>query len=61
MENAAFGAVAQFYNIKFGQILYGGDSLCGDIWDKRDWTDENVKQKAQSELLILAMEMVTKI
>ena len=61
MENAALGAVAQFYNIKFGQILYGGDSLCGDIWDRRDWANEDIKQRTKFELLRLAMEMVTRI
>ncbi len=61
MENAALGAVAQFYNIKFGQILYGADCLSGDIWDKRDWANEDIKQRTKFALLKLAMEMVTKI
>ena len=61
MENATFAAVAQFYNIKFGQILYGGDSLCGNVWDKRDWANEDIKKRTHFELLKLAMEMVTKI
>lgn len=61
MENAALGAVAQFYNIKFGQILYGADCLSGDMWDKRDWANEDIKQRTKFELLKLAMEMVTKI
>ena len=37
MEAAAFFAVAQFREVTFGQILYGGDDLTGDEWDHRDW------------------------
>ncbi len=37
MEAAAFFAVAQFRGITFGQILYGGDDVSGDLWDRRDW------------------------
>lgn len=37
MESAAFFAVAQFRQVIFGQILYGGDDLTGDEWDHRDW------------------------
>lgn len=37
METAAFCAVAQFRGVTFGQILYGGDDLTGDQWDRRDW------------------------
>ncbi len=61
MENATLGAVAQFYNIKFGQILYGGDCLAGDMWDRRAWANADIKRRSQYELLKLAMELVTKI
>ncbi len=37
MEAAAFFAVAQFRDVTFGQILYGGDDVSGDAWDHRDW------------------------
>lgn len=37
METAAFCAVAQFREVIFGQILYGGDDLSGEVWDRRDW------------------------
>ena len=38
MEAAAFFAVAQFRNVEFGQILYGGDAVIQDAWDGRTWT-----------------------
>jgi uridine phosphorylase len=37
MEAAALLAVAQFRKIRFGQLLYAGDSLAGDEWDHRNW------------------------
>lgn len=44
METAAFFAVAQFRaalpetsGVTFAQILYGGDDVSGDLWDRRDW------------------------
>jgi len=39
METAAFCAVAQFRGVTFGQILYGGDDLSGENWDRRGWED----------------------
>ncbi len=46
METAAFFAVAQFRNVHFGQILYGGDDISGDEWDKRDWNNQmSVREK----------------
>lgn len=39
MEAAAFFAVAQFRQVEFGQLLYGGDDLGGDVWDHRDWNN----------------------
>ncbi|MDR0273502.1 MAG: nucleoside phosphorylase [Clostridiales bacterium] len=37
METSAFIAASQFLGVEFGQILYAGDNLGGDEWDKRDW------------------------
>jgi uridine phosphorylase len=38
MEASALMAVAQFRNVKLGQVLYGGDDLSGDEWDHRSWS-----------------------
>ncbi len=37
MEAAALMAVAQFRKVLLGQILYAGDDLSGEAWDKRGW------------------------
>ncbi|MCB9134496.1 MAG: nucleoside phosphorylase [Anaerolineales bacterium] len=37
MEAASFLAVAQFRNVRLGQILYAGDDLSGEKWDNRGW------------------------
>jgi len=37
MEAAAFFAVAQFREVEFAQILYGGDAVIPGAWDGRDW------------------------
>ena len=42
MEAASFFAVAQFRGVAFGQILYGGDDLSGDEWDRRDWDNKRI-------------------
>jgi uridine phosphorylase len=36
MEAAALMAVAQFRGVPFGQLLYAGDDLSGQEWDRRD-------------------------
>jgi len=35
MEQAGCIAVAQFRDIKYGAIIYGGDDVSKDVWDKR--------------------------
>jgi uridine phosphorylase len=40
MEAAGMMAVAQFREVVFGQILYGGDNLGGEMWDNREWTSK---------------------
>ncbi|MGO8874845.1 MAG: nucleoside phosphorylase [Acidimicrobiales bacterium] len=37
MEASALIAVARFRAIRFGQLLYAGDSLAGEDWDHRGW------------------------
>ena len=37
MEAAGMMAVAQFRDVLFGQVLYAGDDLSGQEWDRRDW------------------------
>lgn len=46
MEAAAFFAVAQFRNIQFAQLLYGGDDVSGSEWDSRFWDSHtSVREK----------------
>ncbi len=37
MEAAAFFAVAEFRSVRFGQLLYGGDDVGGEEWDRREF------------------------
>jgi uridine phosphorylase len=37
MESASLMAVAQFRDVLLGQVLYAGDDLSGDSWDRRGW------------------------
>ncbi len=53
MEAAAFFAVARFRGVSFGQILYGGDDLSGEVWDSRDWND---RVEVRERLFWLAAE-----
>ena len=38
MEAAALIAVARYRGVRFGHLLYAGDSLAGPAWDDRAWT-----------------------
>lgn len=54
MEAAAFFAVAQFRGVPFGQLLYGGDDVSGDVWDSRKW--QHGQASAREKLFWLAAE-----
>lgn len=55
MEASAFFAVAQFRKVIFGQMLYGGDDVSGDVWDSRSWDKETgIREK----LLQMSIEAV---
>lgn len=45
MEAASFFAVAQFRNVNFGQLLYGGDDLGSETWSERAWTKHSVREQ----------------
>ncbi|MDR3576467.1 MAG: nucleoside phosphorylase [Anaerolineaceae bacterium] len=58
MEAAAFFAVAQFRQVTFGQVVYGGDLVVPEGWDKRSWDRRtNVRQA----LFRLAVEACQKL
>jgi len=52
MEAAAFFAVSKFRNVLLGQILYGGDDLSGEEWDRRSWNSRNDIRKNLVDLSI---------
>ncbi|MFN3981286.1 MAG: nucleoside phosphorylase [Caldilinea sp.] len=53
MEAAALMAVAQFRRVLLGQILYAGDDLSGEKWDKRGWQS---RQEVRESLFWLAAD-----
>ena len=53
MEAAAFFAVARFRGVTFGQILYAGDDVSGEIWDSRSW---ETQYSVREQLFWLAVE-----
>jgi uridine phosphorylase len=58
MEAAAFFAVARFRGIVFGQLLYAGDDLSGDVWDSRAWDGH---ETGRMHLFRLAAEAATSL
>lgn len=58
MEAAAFFAVAQFRGVSFGQILYGGDDISGDVWDSRNW---HRQESTRERLFWLAAEAALRL
>ncbi|MFZ6030611.1 MAG: nucleoside phosphorylase [Chloroflexota bacterium] len=53
MEAASLMAVAQFRGVTLGQVLYGGDDLSGEVWDRRGWQS---RQDVRQNLFWLAAE-----
>ena len=53
MEAAAFFAVAQFRHVTFGQVVYGGDLVVPEGWDKRSW---DRRTSVRQDLFWLAVE-----
>ncbi len=58
MEAAACFAVAQFRDVAFGQLLYAGDDLSGEIWDDRGWVGHATGREA---IFRLAVDAITRV
>lgn len=58
MEASAYMAVAQYNNVTFGQILYAGDNLGGEEWDKRGY---NSRTEIREFVLSLALDICLKL
>ena len=58
METAAFFAAAKFRNVRFGQILYGGDAVLAEAWDGREWDS---REHIRRNLFWLAAEAVLEL
>lgn len=58
MEAASLMAVAQFRNVLLGQILYAGDDLSGDAWDRRGWQS---RKEVRESLFWLAADACLKM
>jgi uridine phosphorylase len=57
MECASFAAAAEFRHAVFGQILYGGDDIGGEVWDSRSWSRHEIRER----LLELAIRACLKL
>ena len=58
MEAAALLAVARFRGVALGQLLYAGDSLAGESWERRDWVHA---QDGRESLFWLALDVAAEL
>lgn len=58
MEAAAYMAVAKYNRVEFGQILYAGDNLGGEVWDSRGF---NSRTEIREFVLQLALDACIKM
>jgi nucleoside phosphorylase len=58
MEAAGMMAVAQYRQVAFGQVLYGGDDLSGAEWDHRGWQS---RADVRQSLFWLAAQAVLRL
>jgi uridine phosphorylase len=52
MEASAFFAVAQFREVVFGQVVYGGDLVVPEGWDDRSWNDRGNDRRLMFRLAV---------
>lgn len=54
MEASAFFALAEFREVIFGQIVYGGDLVVPEGWDARGWNDRQSDRRLMFSLAVEA-------
>jgi uridine phosphorylase len=57
MEASAFFAVAQFRGVTFGQVVYGGDLVVPEGWDRRGWNDRMDDRRLMFRLALEAARL----
>jgi uridine phosphorylase len=58
MEAASLFAVAQFREIKLGQIVYGGDLVVPEGWDPRGWRKRDGDRRLLFDLAVKAVKLL---
>lgn len=58
MEFTALAAVAKFRNVEFVEILYSGDDLSQEVWDGREWREQEMLRK---DLIKLTRKILEKM
>ena len=58
MEASAYMAVARYNGVEFGQILYAGDNLGGEVWDSRSY---NSRTEIRELILSLSLDACLKL
>lgn len=58
MEAAALFAVAQFREVMLGQVVYGGDLVVPEGWDRRGWFERGGDRRLLFDLSIQAARLL---
>ncbi|MHC1740672.1 MAG: nucleoside phosphorylase [Anaerolineaceae bacterium] len=58
MEAAALFAVAKFREVMIGQVVYGGDLVVPEGWDRRDWHNRSDDRRLLFDLAIQAVRLL---
>lgn len=58
MEQAGCIAVSQFRGFAYGALIYGGDDVSGNEWDRRGWRS---RKDVRRELVLICKEIVQSI
>ena len=58
MEAAALFAVAKFREVMLGEVVYGGDLVVPEGWDRRDWYHRGEERRLLFDLAVQAARLL---